>query len=160
MSEKPSKIWKELPADARQALAAAFWQDESGEDVQVQQAEAMMIIARRLNFRPKSVQALPDDKLAKLLAQMGDVSDAIATRALIAYHFQAQRPLMAAFLDALAIPHDNGLITAESVTPPETAAIAAATGLVLETFPADAVQLYLRTLKALDGDTWANLAVA
>ena len=160
MSERPSKIWKELPADARQALAAAFWQDESGEDVHVQHAEAMIAIAKRLNFRPKSVQAMPHDKLAKALAQMGDVSDAVATRALIAYHFQAQRPLMAAFLDALSIPHDNGLITAESVTPPETAAIEAAAGKVRETFPPDAVRLYLRTLKALDGDTWANLAVA
>jgi hypothetical protein len=160
VSERPSKIWKELPADVRQALASAFWHDEAGEDIQVQHAEAMIAIARRLNFRPKSVQALPEEKLAKLLAQMGDVSDAIATRALIAYHFQAQRPLMAAFLDALAIPHDNGLITAESVTPPEAGAIDAAAGRVRETFPPDAVQLYLRTLKALDGDTWTNIAVA
>jgi len=45
--------------------------------------------------------ALPIDRRTKLLAQMSDVSDAVATRALIAYHFTTRRDLMAAFLDLL-----------------------------------------------------------
>jgi len=156
--ERPSRIWKDLAPDVRLAAAAAFWKPDDSNDAALQQAEAIMAIAKRLNFRPKSAQALPEERLAKLLAQMSDVSDAVATRALIAYHFETQRPLMGAFLDALGVAHDNGLITAESLPPPDATAIAEAAGRVRQAFPGDAVTLYLRTLKALDADPWANLA--
>ncbi len=123
----------------------------------MQQVEAILVIAKRLNFRPKSAQALPEERRAKLLAQMSDVSDAIATRALIAYHFQMQRPLMSAFLDALGLPHENGLISAESVAAPDAAAIAKATAALGGQFSGDAIRLYFRTLRALDSETWVNL---
>jgi hypothetical protein len=155
--DRPSRIWKELPPEVRQAAATAFWKNDESNDAALQHAEAIMAIARRLNFRPKSAQALPEERRARLLAQMSDVSDAVATRALIAYHFETQRPLMSAFLDALGVQHDNGLITAETVAPPQAAAITDAAGRVRQAFPEDAVHLYLRTLKALDADTWANL---
>jgi hypothetical protein len=158
MSVRPSRIWKELPVEKRVAAADAFWRDEEAEDIHVQHIEAIVAIAKRLNFRPKSVQSLPIDRRAKQLAQLPDVSDALATRALISYHFAAQRPLMGAFLDALGIAHENGLITAEEgVTPPDREALAKAAEKVREDFPADDVVLYMRTLLALDGDTWVNL---
>jgi hypothetical protein len=80
----------------------------------------------------------------------------VATRALIAYHFSTQRPMMAAFLDALGVANDNGLITAEEVSAPETERLRTAVGQLAE-FPPDAVSLYLRTLTAVDEDTWRNL---
>ena len=85
------------------------------------------------------------------------MSDALATRALIAYHFATQRPLMTTFLDALGIAHDNGLITAEDVAPPDRERLAAATAALLAAHPADDAMRYLRTLVTLDGDTWVNL---
>ena len=125
----------------------------------MQHVEAMAAIARRMNFRTKSVQALPVDRKARQLAQMSDVSDAVATRALIAYHFSAQRPLMAAFLNALGVANDNGLITAEDVPVPETEQLKVAVGQLAE-FPQEDVLLYLRTLTAVDEDTWRNLPAA
>ena len=157
MVERPSRIWKELLPEVRLSAATAFWLDDGSNDAALQQVEVIMAIAKRLNFRPKSAQALPEERRARLLAQMSDVSDAVATRALIAYHFQAQRPLMSAFLDALGVTHENGLITAESVAPPERRAIDEAAGHVRQAFPDADVRLYLRTLKALDGETWVNI---
>jgi hypothetical protein len=151
---RPSKLWKDLPAEKRVVAADAFWRDEQGLE---QQIEAVIVIARRLNFRTKSVQALPIERRAKLLAQVHDVSDTVATRALIAYHFSAERPLMAAFLDALGIEHENGVIAADDVPPPEADRLAAAISKVRAAFPADTVDLYLRTLVALDGDTWGKI---
>ena len=118
MSDRPSQLWKEMPVEKRQLAAEAFWRDNESPEIQAQHVEALVAIARRLNFRAKSVQALPVERRAKHLAQMRDVSDALATRALIAYHFATQRPLMTTFLDALGIAHDEGLITAEDVAPP------------------------------------------
>jgi hypothetical protein len=156
MPARPSDLWKHLPTAVRAAAADAFWRDDS-EDIQAQHAEAIMTLARRLNFRPKSVQVLPVERRAEHLARVPEVSDAIATRALIAYHFSRQRPLMGAFLDALGIPHDQGLITADEVAPAGREPLAAAVRALQGAFPDEDVSLYLQTLVALDGETWGAL---
>src|SRR5262245_51847822 len=125
MPVRPSRLWKDMSPENRLIAADAFWRDEQAE-AGMQHIEAIIAIAKRLNFRPKSVQALPLDKRAKHLAHLQDVSDAVATRALIAYHFAARRSLMAAFLDALGISHEDGLIKEESVPAPPKDKLAAA----------------------------------
>ena len=145
-----------MNAEQRLAAAGAFWNEDQA-DVEMQHMEAVVTIARRLNFRAKSVHALPIDRRTKLLAQLGDVSDAVATRALISYHFTARRDLMAAFLDALGIAHENGLISDESVAPPDRAKLLTAIATLRSKFSKSDVDLYLRTLATLDGDTWAEL---
>jgi hypothetical protein len=146
-----------MPADKRVTAAAAFWRDTDSPEIAAQHAEAVGMLARRLNFRVRSLQALPIERRARHLAQVSDVSDSVATRALIAYHFEAQRPLMAAFLDALGIAHENGLITAEDVSAPAPDILTTAVQTVRASFPSDDVELYLRTLATLDGDTWTHL---
>jgi len=148
-----------MNAEQRFAAAGAFWSEDQG-DIELQHADAILTIARRLNFRAKSVQALPVERRTKLLAQLGDVSDAVATRALISYHFKTKRELMAAFLDALGITHENGLINEETVAPPDRAKLEAAIAQVRSAFGQTDVDLYLRTLSVLDGDTWAEVESA
>lgn len=148
-----------MPVDKRLLAADAFWREEQA-DAQMQHMDAVVTIARRLNFRPKSVHALPVERKARHLSQLGDVSDAVATRALISYHFTVKRDLMAAFLDALEIKHENGLINEESVPPPSKERIAAAITAVKGSFPQEDVDLYLRTLSALDEETWAQVEAA
>jgi hypothetical protein len=145
-----------MSPEQRLTAAEAFWREDQA-DIQAQHVDAMVSIARRLNFRAKSVQALPIERRARLLAQMSDVSDAVATRALISYHFTARRDLMAAFLDALGIQHENGVIGEETVAPPSRAKLTEAIARLREAFPAADVDLYLRTLATLDGDTWVEL---
>ena len=157
MPDRPSRLWKDLPLETRIAAADAFWRDTESQDIQSQHVEAMVLLARRLNFRAKSIQALPIERRARHLAQVSDLSDLIATRALIAYHFAGKRALMGAFLDALGIAHEAGLITAEQVPPPSLEALSAARTSLKNTFADAEVDLYLKTLLALDGDTWANL---
>ena len=151
---RPSALWKEMSPEKRLIAANAFWADEHGHE---QQVEVIVTIARKLNFRPKSVPALPIERRAKLLAGMDNVSDAVASRALIAYHLAAERPMMGAFLDALGIEHENGLINAENVPAPDKAKLAEAVRVLKTAYPADAVRLYLHTLVLLDGDTWSEL---
>ena len=92
---RPSALWKKMPLDKRTLAAESFWQDENGLE---QQVEAIVAIARKLNFRPKSVQQQPLERRTKQLAHMNDVSETIATRALIAYHLTHERGMMGAFL--------------------------------------------------------------
>ena len=154
MPVTPSRLWKDMPPEKRLAAATAFWRDEQGTE---QRVEATALLARRLKFRLKSVQALPVERRARFLAQIPDVSDTLAGRALIAYHFETERPLMAAFLDALGITHENGLIAEDEVPVPDQAKLSGAVEKLKALFPEDAVSLYLRTLVALDADTWKAL---
>jgi hypothetical protein len=147
-----------MSPEQRLAASDAFWKEGNDQDgVHAQHVEAVMLIARRLNFRPKSVQALPVERRARQLAHLPDVSDAVITRALIAYHLAAQRPLMGAFLDALGIAHEDGVIQDETVAPPDKARLAEAANALNERFPASDVTIYLNTLLTQDPDTWAGL---
>jgi hypothetical protein len=149
-----SRLWKDLPAETRVAAADAFWRDR---DAGEQQAEAVVALARKLNFRAKSVMSLPIERRARHLAQLADVSDALAGRALVAYHFGNERPLMTAFLDALGIQHENGLIPTDELPAPDEAKLRAAVDQIRAEFPSRSVQLYLQTLVALDPETWTAL---
>lgn len=158
MPELPSKLWKDLPIEKRVAVADAFWRDESDSDeLDAQRVEAIVAIAQRLNFRPRSVQSLPIERRAKQLAHLPHVSDTIAARALIAFHMVTKRPMMAAFLDAVGIAHEDGIITLEEVPTPDPDKLAAGVNALRKGFPEDDVKLYLQTLSALDSQTWGGL---
>ena len=151
---RPVKLWRSLSPDARTSAAAAFWRDDQ---TQVEKAEATALIARQIKFRPKSVMSLPVDKKAKHLAGMAGVSDLLAARLLIAYHLDQQRPMMGAFLDALGIKHEQGLITEESPTAPEAATLDTAVKTLGEAYPKADVARYFWTLLWQDPETWGGL---
>jgi hypothetical protein len=82
--------------------------------------------------------------------------DSIAGRALVIYHLTDQRDMMGAFLDALGLAHENGLIQDDGAKPdPEK--IGPAVAVLKEKFPADDVNLYLSTLLCQDPETWSGL---
>ena len=95
----------------------------------------------------------------KYLAALPALSDAVAGRVLVAYHLAHQRPMLGAFLDALGIEHDNGVLASQELKAPEAdklkeAADGVARGL---SRPAD-VDLYFQTLLVQDPETWGGLA--
>jgi hypothetical protein len=158
MAARPSKLWKEMPLEKRVVAADAFWRDDRGSNAaDPQKVEAVATIARRLYFRPKSVQALAVERRANHLAHIPDVSDALATRALIAYHLTTKRPMMRAFLDAVGLAHEDGIITTDEVPPPETSRLTAGVDALRASFPPDDVALYLKTLVAVDETTWGGI---
>jgi hypothetical protein len=150
----PSRLWKSVTLAQRQAISSAFWRDDQAIDDQVQ---AMLLIAQQKKFRPKSVAALDIDRKARHLASIVNLPDALAARALILYHLAQQRPMMGAFLDALGIAHENGLIQDDNVTPDATR-LAAAAAQIREQYPSSDVDLYLNTLLCQDPETWGALA--
>lgn len=135
------------------AAARAFWQDEQAADDQVQ---AALLIAQQKKFRPKTVIALDDERKARHLATIMNLPDALAGRALIVYHLAAQRPLMCAFLDALGIAHENGVIQEDDVVP-DAAKLGPAVDQIAGSFPTADVALYLNTLLCQDPATWGAL---
>jgi hypothetical protein len=143
-----------MPTDQRVSAAAAFWRDEQAA---LEQAEAVALIARQIKFRPKSVLALPVEKKAKHLATMAQVSDLLAARLLVAYHLEHQRPMMGAFLDALGIPHEDGLIKDESPKPPDSDTLEKGVAALTAAYPKADVARYFWTLLWQDPETWGGL---
>jgi hypothetical protein len=152
---RPSRIWKRLPAERRQAAAELFWSDEQSAE---QQVEACASIATHMKFRAKSVLGLSQEKKAHYLVRLPVVSDAVAARALVNYHLGRQRAMMGAFLDALGVEHEDGLINDETTVKPESEKLRSAAAEIAGTYPADDVALYFSTLVSQDPDTWGELA--
>ena len=146
-----------MPAERRLAAAELFWADEQSTE---QQMEAVAAIASHMKFRAKSVVSLALERKAKYLATLPAVSDSVAARALVNYHLEQQRPMMAAFLDALGISHEDGLIAEENVVKPDEEKLRAAAAELATRYPEDDVALYLSTLVSQDPDTWGALASA
>lgn len=152
--ERPAVLWKQMSDERRQAAAHAFWTDPQS---QMEQVEINALMARRLNFRMKSVQTMAVDRKVKHLMAMGNVSDGVAGRLLVTYHLATQRPMMGAFLDALGIAHENGLIAEDATPQPEAEKLKAAAVTLREKYPIEDVNLYFSTLVLQDADTWGGL---
>jgi hypothetical protein len=150
----PSRLWKQMTAEQRLQAARAFWRDEESADEQVQ---AALLIAERKKFRPKTVVSLDEERQARHLASLSSLPDALAARVVVAYHLAEQRPMMSAFLDALGIEHESGLIRADDVKPDPASLGPAAAGLAGQ-YPPEHVSLYLNTLLSQDPQTWSGLA--
>jgi hypothetical protein len=149
----PAALWKYMTAEQRRAGAEAFWQDRESA---MEQAEVVATIAKRINFRYKSVQAMSLDRKVKQLLAL-QVSDAVAGRLLVTYHLASQRPMMGRFLDLVGIDHDNGLIAEEAAPKPDGSKLADAARTLKAEFPSQDVELYFSTLVLQDPDAWAAL---
>jgi hypothetical protein len=151
---RPAALWKGMTDAQRVEAARAFWNDEES---LMEQAEVLALIARRLNFRLKTVQNLSLDRKVKHLMVTGNVSDAVAGRLLVTYHLASERPMMAAFLDELKIEHNHGLIADTELARPDEAVLAAAAQKLRATFPRERSDLYFSTLVLQDPETWSGL---
>ena len=151
---RPSRLWRLMPLDLRVAAAGAFWADEQAA---LEQAEAVALIARQIKFRPQSIMALPIAKRARHLGGIVQVSDLLAARLVISYHLEHQRPMMGAFLDALGIAHEDGLIKDESPVKPEDAKLDEAVKTLSAAYPKANVARYFWALLWQDSETWGGL---
>ena len=143
-----------MSLERRQQAAESFWRSEHDA---AEQAEVIALIAQRLKFRTKSVVVLPIAKKTQYLVSLPSISEMLAARLLVAYHMAFQRPLMAAFLDALGVPHNDGLIAEDTAVSHDADKIRAAAQSIAASFPAEDVALYLSTLYWQNTETWSIL---
>ena len=148
-------IWKEMGEERRKQAAEAFYGDESLKEFH---RAAELFIARNKNFRPAFVKKLPMEKRASYLAHLPIPPDLIG-QLIVTYHFAHQKPLMSAFLNALGIENEGGVISdSADVKEPDAAALKAAAEKMKAEFPAADVRIYFATLYAQNPETWAGLA--
>ena len=152
----PSQLWAALDLDVRLLAARALYAHDWGHATT--RREADFAIMQGMHFRESAVRQLPVDKRAAYLARSIRPNDSLASSLLLAFHLEHRRTLLAAFLDALGIPHNDGLIAENhDVKPPAKVALTRAVKTLRDTFPDADAELYLMSLYVLDRDTWGGL---
>jgi len=153
----PSRLWTELDPETRR-LAASSLYDNPWDDASMP-AEANAAICAALRFRPIAVQKLPVTKRIDYLARAVRPDDSLASSLLRSLHLAQRRELLAAFLDAVGVPQENGVIEGDTeIELPEPERLAQAIAGLRERFPPEEVELYIACLLAMDPDSWAALA--
>jgi hypothetical protein len=147
-------IWKEMGEEGRLKSAESFYADDTLREFH---RAADMFIARTKNFRPAFVKRLPVAKRAFYLATLGIPQDLIG-QLLVSYHFTHHRPMMGAFLNALGIANENGVINeGTDVAKPENESVARAAETLKNDFPKQDLYIYFATLHAQNPETWSGL---
>jgi hypothetical protein len=150
-----ARLWKRLTSAEKLAASTHFWR-ETPEDVA---GAAFVAMARARHMRPQAARALKTDERARILATLAEPGETVAAALLVALHLGERRPLLAAFLDSLGLPHEDGILKEEASQSPPPSADQAATALqkLLERFAPQEVATYLNTLWLQDPDHWHSL---
>lgn len=152
-----SRLWKHLPPDERLAAAQAFFRETPAELAGL----ALGALAKARHMRPQAARKLPQDAQARILSTLLEPGEPLAQGLLVALHLAQRRPLLGAFLDALALPHEDGVLKEEAdALPPVTAEQARTAFAALAGFPPGHVRTYLNTLWLQDPERWKGLAGA
>jgi len=151
-----TRLWKTLDKEERLAAAAAFWRDTPPELA----GTALGAVVRARKLRPQVARTLSDEQRTQALAGVLDPGETVAASLLVALHLSARRPMLGAFLDALSLPHEDGVLKeeADALAAPDAARLAAAAGTLLKSFPQRQVDTYLNTLWLQDPERWKGLA--
>ena len=155
MAKTFTEIWKSLPAEDRQRAAEAFWADES---MRAQQQGMLQQMAKRYNFRTKTMQTLPVARKAKMLLEISSLPPELLMNLLAAFHLNFRKEMLADFLDALGIAHEGGFMKdSENIEPPSEEKVKAAVEKLKEKYPAADVDNYLNILWLQDAEFWKGL---
>jgi hypothetical protein len=149
-----TRIWKRLTPHERLAAATRFW-EAPPEDVL---ASALSAIVKARKLRPQVARVLPADARARYLGSILGPGESVAASLLVSLHLGERRPLLVAFLDALALPHEDGVLKEEAFSSRPTVEQARdAVKKLVETFPPREIETYLNTLWLQDPEHWQAL---
>lgn len=147
------KLWKALTPDERTlAVTAALDDDENG----WVKTTTRTAIATALKFRPQIVATWPRQKLVGEAVRLPLDDVQLLSAYLVDLHLGHRRPMMAAFLDAVGVPHQDGRLDTESQVPVQVTPeqVQSAADQLLASYPEDEIATYFLTLVLQDFETW------
>jgi hypothetical protein len=149
-----TRLWKHLTPGERLAAASAFFSQPAPELV----PSALGALASARHMRPQAARALALDAQARILATVLDPGESLSQGLIVALHLAERRALLSAFLNALGMPHEDGLLKEEAdALPPVDEPRARAAVSALSAFPWPQVEVYLNALWLQDPERWAIL---
>jgi hypothetical protein len=150
----PYAVWDLMTEDERAAAAAALW-NEGDRDTR---AAIELALAKEMKFRVQSLRKVSTERLLGRLVRMADkLPDTVLFQFLFHLHMADRRPLLAAFLDAVGLPHEDGVLNLDddAEDPAVEKVTAAAQSLVAD--HGHEALVYLATLRVADADFWGGV---
>ncbi len=151
-----TRLWKRLTREERLAAASAFWQETPAEGA----GAALAAIVKARHLRPQVARQLDAEEKARSLAAVLDPGESVASALLVALHLGPRRAMLAPFLDAAGLAHDNGILKDEGGEPVTEDAARAGVQALAASFPRAEIETYLNTLWLQDPELWHALAAS
>lgn len=149
-----TRVWKRLLPAERMSAARLLFEEPTPETT----AAALGAITRARKMRPQAVRAMAAADQAKAVGSILDPGEGLAASLLVALHLGERRPLLRAFLDALNLPHEDGILSEQADALPAVTPDAARSAVrALAAFPPEQVTTYFNTLYLQDPDRWGVL---
>lgn len=146
-----NRLWKTLSPEEKSMAAAELVKDQSA----LIRASVTAVVADARKMRPIAARKLPAESQARVIATVRDPGEILASSLLVALHLGPRKPMLVAFLDALGLPHEDGVLKDEATeaVPLEDLKKACA---AISGEPASAIRIYLNTLWLQDAERWAH----
>jgi hypothetical protein len=152
--ETAVRLWKRLERDEKVAAAGRFF----AEPPQEVYGSALGAIVKARHLRPQVARSMSPEEQGRALASVLDPGEPVAAALLVALHLGARREMLTAFLDAVGLPHEDGILKeeADAVTLDDKR-LRAGLDSLKPRFTAHQIRTYLNTLWLQDPDRWDGL---
>lgn len=148
------RVWKRLDREERTVAATRFFEEPSQEVL----GSALGAIIKARHLRPQVARSMAPEDQARALASVLDPGEPVAASLLVALHLAARREMLAAFLDAVGLPHEQGILKDEADTASlDDARLRAGIDALKARFGAHEIRTYLNTLWLQDPERWEGL---
>jgi hypothetical protein len=148
------RLWKRLTREERIAAAARFFEQPAQEVL----GSALGAIIKARHLRPQVARSMAVEEQARALASVIDPGEPVAAALLIALHLGDRREMLTTFLDAIGLPHEDGILKEEADTVAlDAAKLGAGVKALAARHDAHEIRVYLNTLWLQDPDRWAAL---
>jgi hypothetical protein len=146
-----NRLWKTLSPEDKNLAAAELVKDPTP----LIKSSVIAVVADARKMRPIAARKLPPEVQARIVATVRDPGEILASSLLVALHLGPRKPMLIAFLDALALPHEDGILKDESTEAIGLEDLKKACDALASESPS-AIRTYLNTLWLQDSARWAN----
>jgi len=150
----PIAVWQLMTEDEKKLAAAALWTNGDRES----RMAIEMALAKEMKFRPQSVRKLSVERVAPRLARLAaELPETAAFQFLFHLHMAERRALMVEYLDAVGLPHSDGVLDLPDDAEAPTAEASAGPARELIAKHGREALVYLGTLAVADADFWDGM---
>ena len=148
------RLWKRLEREEKIAAAGRFFAEPSQEVY----GSALGAIIKARHLRPQVARSMSPDEQARALSSVLDPGEPVAAALLVALHLGARREMLATFLDAIGLPHEDGILKEEADEATlDDGRLRAGLDALKTKFSPHQIRTYLNTLWLQDPDRWGAL---
>ena len=150
----PLAAWDLMTDDEKKLAAAALWANADRES----RMAIEMALAKEMKFRPQSVKKLSTEVVAPRLARLAsELPETAFFQFLFHLHMAERRELMVEYLDAVGLPHKEGVLDLPDDAEAPTAEAAAGPARELVAKHGREALVYLATLAVADAEFWEGM---